>query len=76
MGNNQFARDLFREYRQLTENKVETYNRLKTSFPLNNFPKHAAQVWQLATLAEAWGSIATALNGGQINYLKNWRDGQ
>lgn len=75
MANNQLAKDMFLEYKLRAENKLETYNRLKTSFPLNNFPKHAAIAWQLAILAEAWGGIATKLNGGKIDYLKAWRNG-
>lgn len=76
MAKNQLAKDLFQEYKLRTENKAETYNRLKTAFPLNSFPKHAAMVWQLGVLAEAWGSIATVLSGGKIDYIQDWRKGQ
>lgn len=76
MEKNQTAESLFRGYRRLAENEGETYNRLKTSFPTNEFPKHAARFWRFSVLAEAWGSIATELSSEGVDYLNEWREGQ
>lgn len=72
----QSAASLHWEYRTKAENATETYNRLKTAFPLHQFPKHAARVWQLAVLAEVWGAIATKLSPDKKDYLNEWRTGQ
>lgn len=76
MGKNQMAKALFLEYRQMAENDVDTYNRLKTTYPGKHFPKQAARVWRSSALAEMWGATATWLNGGVIDYLSDWREGQ
>lgn len=75
MDRNQLAKEMFHQYRRKTDEELETYNRLRMAFPFNRFPKIAQKVWRLAVLAEAWGAIATRLNGGKINYLEQWRIG-
>jgi hypothetical protein len=75
MEKNQTARVLFREYRRLADNDVDTYNRLKTAYPGRSFPKAAARVWRSSALAQLWGETATWLNGGVIDYISEWRQG-
>lgn len=75
MDNNQMAKDLFFEYKRTADHKLDSYNQLRTAFPLNRFPQHAKALWRLAVLAEAWGSIATILGGNKVRYLTDWRKG-
>jgi len=75
MMNPQFAASIHTEYRMKAENEAETYNRLKTAYPFNAFPKAAARLWRYAVLAEAWGAIATKLSGDKKDYLNDWRTG-
>lgn len=76
MSRNKMAKDLFLEYKRRTDNAVEHYNRLKETFVLENFPKHAAEIWRLSTLAETWATLATVLSNGEEDYLKQWRTGE
>lgn len=76
MKNNQTAESLFWEYRRAAETESNLYNHLKTTFPQNEFPKVAAQFWRHSVLAEAWGSLATKLNGKGVDYLAEWREGR
>lgn len=73
---NQTAKDLFWEYRTKTDHELDKFNHLKTAFPLSNFPKVAATGWRVGMLAVIWGTIATRLSGGKIDYLEGWRVGK
>lgn len=70
---NQLAKDLFREYKIKTDNKVHQYTKLKTYFPSNSFPNQAAGTWRTMMLMLIWGTVATQLSGGKVDYLRKWR---
>ena len=72
---NTLAKDLFKEYRTLAERGTENYVKLKVAFPLAGFPRHGAAIWRLGMLAEIWGTIATRLGRGKVNYLGKWATG-
>lgn len=67
---NQLAKELFQEYKIRTNNQLHQYTHLKTSFPLSNFPIHAKRAWKSVMLEVIWGTIATKLSGGKIDYLR------
>lgn len=76
MENRHFARDLFHEYKLRTRTETDIYSRLLTTFPTGSFPKYANKVLQSIALAMLWGEIATKLNGGKVDYIKEWRAGR
>jgi len=73
---NQMAKNIFLEYKKITEIEIVAYNNLKALYPLSDFPRSAKRVWKYGVLAELWGHIATKLNGGKVNYIDKWRQGQ
>lgn len=73
---NRTARELHLMYRLQADRATESYNQLRTDFPTGEFPKHAKIVWQKGTLAYTWGKIATALSGGKVDYIAEWRAGK
>jgi len=76
MAKNRLANHLFLEYRVLVDNELGVYNNLHTTFPGAAFPKHAARVWRFAMLAHIWGTMATKLCGGRVDYIEEWRSGR
>jgi hypothetical protein len=76
MRNSQSAESLFLEYKLAADSDTQVYSDLMTAFPTNAFPKHAARAWKSAMLAEVWGTVATKLCGGKVDYIENWRTGK
>lgn len=70
------ARQLFWEYRDQLRTAVNVFNLLKERSPYGHFPTLAKKIWRLGVLTEAWGNIATALCGGETDFLEDWRQGR
>lgn len=73
---NRTARDIHLTYRLQADRAAETYSQLRTNFPTGEFPKFARIAWQKSMSAYVWGKIATALCGGKVDYIEEWRAGK
>lgn len=73
---NHKASELFEEYKGKTIISCELYNKKVEMNPENSYGAIAAGIWRYGILAEIWGTIATKLSGGKINFMENWRLGK
>lgn len=69
---NILAKDIFQTYRKKVGKDADIYVYLKVTAPHVEFPKYARMLWRHGMLAEMWGTIATKLSGGKVNYLRSW----
>jgi len=72
---NLFAREIFKTYRTRAEKDASVYVHLRIMAPYFDFPRYKRALERHAILAEMWGTIATKLSGGKVDYLRAWAKG-
>jgi len=69
----QTPKQLFREYRQKTEQGLNEYNRFFWVAPIEHVKELGRQFWKDGVLAELYGQIAGKRDG--VDYLTLWKTG-
>ena len=72
---NLFARDIFETYKTRAEKDASLYVFLRVKAPYFEYPRYRRALQKHAVLAELWGTIATKLSGGKVDYLRDWARG-
>jgi hypothetical protein len=69
---NQYAKDLLKEYNLRTKDLFNRYSQLRNQYPLDDLTELALEVNRASALGVLWGSVALA-NSKRQQY---WEEGQ